>query len=170
MSIATIEDSETAKYMKCDREIIRQTVNSFYGLPKNTNSSTIYPRNVKRRGRATIVTWTDGTQTKIVLEQGKEDMGLFHAFCVAFAKRYFGSTDKLMKAIERADDERQQAEKKAAKEKEKKEREEQRLRAERKRFKRDVKKRLREKEIEAEVAKRLRADNDDLDMEWYRND
>lgn len=62
------------------------------------------PVDILRRGRCTIVKWTDGTVTKVVLEEGKADTGIFGAFCIAFAKKMYGSTEKLLKHIDNADE------------------------------------------------------------------
>lgn len=62
------------------------------------------PVDILRRGRCTIVKWTDGTVTKVVLEEDKPDTGIFGAFCIAFAKKMYGSTEKLLKHIDNADE------------------------------------------------------------------
>ena len=49
------------------------------------------PKVIRRRGTATIVEWRDGTQTKVILEQGHPDWGIFGAFCVALAKKVYGN-------------------------------------------------------------------------------
>lgn len=69
------------------------------------------PKVIRRRGTATIVEWQDGTQTKVIREQGHPDWGIFGAFCVALAKKAYGNKSRLEKAIKLADEERQLAEK-----------------------------------------------------------
>lgn len=59
---------------------------------------------IQRRGRCTIVKWEDGTQTKVVLEEGKPDTGIFGAYCIALAKKCAGSTDKLLRTIDNHDE------------------------------------------------------------------
>lgn len=62
----------------------------------------LQPKNVYRRGKATIVEWKDGTKTVVVKEDSCED-SMFHGFCAALAKKIFGSTTNVMKTIEEAD-------------------------------------------------------------------
>lgn len=69
------------------------------------------PKVIRRRGTATIVEWRDGTQTKVILEQGHPDWGIFGAFCVALAKKVYGNKSRLEKAVKLADEERQLEEK-----------------------------------------------------------
>lgn len=64
-------------------------------LPKTTG--------IIQRGRATIVTWDDGTKTTIVAEEGEEVLDMFHAFCIAFTKKMLGSTTNILKTIEAND-------------------------------------------------------------------
>ena len=59
---------------------------------------------IQRRGRCTIVKWQDGTETKVVLEDGKPDTGIFGAYCIAFAKKCAGSTEKLLRTIDDHDE------------------------------------------------------------------
>lgn len=73
------------------------------------NVTTTTPACIKRRGRATIVKWADGTQTKIVRPADVEDAGLYTVFCIALAKKLYGSNSALKKAIHFADEERQLA-------------------------------------------------------------
>lgn len=72
------------------------------------------PKVIRRRGTATIVEWQDGTQTKVIREQGHPDWGIFGAFCVALAKKVYGNKSRLEKAIKLADEERQLEEKRRA--------------------------------------------------------
>lgn len=59
---------------------------------------------IQRRGRCTIVKWEDGTETKVVLEEGKPDTGIFGAYCIALAKKCAGSTEKLLRTIDDHDE------------------------------------------------------------------
>ena len=59
---------------------------------------------IQRRGRCTIVKWQDGTETKVVLEEGKPDTGIFGAYCIALAKKCAGSTEKLLRTIDDHDE------------------------------------------------------------------
>ena len=59
---------------------------------------------IQRRGRCTIVKWQDGTETKVVLEEGKPDTGIFGAYCIALAKKCSGSTEKLLRTIDDHDE------------------------------------------------------------------
>lgn len=72
------------------------------------------PKVIRRRGTATIVEWLDGTQTKVIREQGHPDWGIFGAFCVAMAKKVYGNKSRLEKAVKLADEERQLEEKRRA--------------------------------------------------------
>lgn len=72
------------------------------------------PKVIRRRGTATIVEWRDGTQTKVIREQGHPDWGIFGAFCVALAKKVYGNKSRLEKAVKLADEERQLEEKRRA--------------------------------------------------------
>lgn len=59
---------------------------------------------IQRRGRCTIVKWQDSTETKVVLEEGKPDTGIFGAYCIALAKKCAGSTEKLLRTIDEHDE------------------------------------------------------------------
>lgn len=59
---------------------------------------------IQRRGRCTIVKWQDGTETKVVLEEGKPDTGIFGAYCIALSKKCAGSTEKLLRTIDEHDE------------------------------------------------------------------
>lgn len=59
---------------------------------------------IQRRGRCTIVKWQDDTETKVVLEEGKPDTGIFGAYCIALAKKCAGSTEKLLRTIDEHDE------------------------------------------------------------------
>lgn len=70
----------------------------------NTNRIIPEVKLIQRRGRCTIVKWEDGTQTKVVLEEGKPDTGIFGAYCIALAKKCAGSTEKLLRTIDDHDE------------------------------------------------------------------
>lgn len=66
------------------------------------------PMCIKRRGTATIVEWCDGTVTKIVRQKDAPvDYSIFEAFCVAYAKKMFGSKSTLERVIRDADEQTQ---------------------------------------------------------------
>lgn len=88
--------------------------------------NTIIPKHIARRGRTTVVWWTDGSKTHVVLEEGKQDCGTFAAFCIAYAKRCFGSTTALSHAVDQADEERKNARARRLQKEEKKARAEKR--------------------------------------------
>lgn len=60
-------------------------------------------KGIIRRKNTTRVDWADGTKTVIVLEDGREDMDMFHTFCIAFTKKMLGSTTSILKVIEECD-------------------------------------------------------------------
>lgn len=103
--------------------------------------NTIIPKHIARRGRTTVVWWTDGSKTHVVLEEGKQDCGTFAAFCIAYAKRCFGSTSALSHAVDQADEERKNARARRLREEEKK------ARAEKSREKQEIKRQERERFI-----------------------
>lgn len=88
--------------------------------------NTIIPKHIARRGRTTVVWWTDGSKTHVVLEEGKQDCGTFAAFCIAYAKRCFGSTTALSHAVDQADEVQKNARARRLREEEKKARAEKR--------------------------------------------
>lgn len=66
------------------------------------------PMCIKRRGTATIVEWCDGTVTKIVRQKDAPgDYSIFEAFCVAYAKKMFGSKSMMERIIRDADEQTQ---------------------------------------------------------------
>ena len=66
------------------------------------------PMCIKRRGTATIVEWCDGTVTKIVRQKDAPgNYSIFEAFCVAYAKKMFGSKSTLERVIRDADEQTQ---------------------------------------------------------------
>ena len=70
----------------------------------NTKQTIPEVKLIQRRGRCTIVKWQDGTETKVVLEDGKPDTGIFGAYCIALAKKCAGSTEKLLRTIDDHDE------------------------------------------------------------------
>lgn len=88
--------------------------------------NTIIPKHIARKGRTTVVWWTDGSKTHVVLEEGKQDCGTFAAFCIAYAKRCFGSTTALSHAVDQADEIQKNARARRLREEEKKARAEKR--------------------------------------------
>lgn len=70
----------------------------------NTKQTIPEAKLIQRRGRCTIVKWQDGTETKVVLEEGKPDTGIFGAYCIALAKKCAGSTEKLLRTIDDHDE------------------------------------------------------------------
>lgn len=94
--------------------------------------NTIIPKHIARRGRTTVVWWTDGSKTHVVLEEGKQDCGTFAAF---------GSTSALSHAVDQADEERKNARARRLREEEKK------ARAEKRRLEQEHKRQERERFI-----------------------
>lgn len=99
----------------------------------------IIPKHIARRGRTTVVWWTDGSKTHVVLEEGKQDCGTFAAFCIAYAKRCFGSTTALSHAVDQADEIQKNARARRLREEEKK------ARAEKRRLEQEIKRQERER-------------------------
>lgn len=52
------------------------------------------PKKIMRNGPATIVFWEDGTKTVVKKMPGDKD-DIYAAFCAAFAKKHFGSNEKV---------------------------------------------------------------------------
>ena len=110
----------------------------------------IYPKLIKTIGHKTFVTWNDGTTTKVVCEYNKP-YDMFSGFCAAFAKRMYGSTTKLLRVIDAADE-------KAIKRREHEANQikhQKRMEREKKMFEAEVEKKLRELVILREAEKRL---------------
>ena len=117
------------------------------------------PTGIIRRDNTTRVDWDDKTYTIIVLEEGKEDLDMFHTFCIAFTKKMFGSTTNIMKAIEENDTdtierERAEAIKKAEKEAAEEARKE-REAMERKQFEEDVRLEMYDHRVREEAIRRI---------------
>lgn len=110
----------------------------------------IIPKLIKQIGNKTFVTWSDGTETKVKCEYGKT-FDPFSAFCIAFAKRMFGSTTKIIEAIDNSDE-------KALKTKEAEAnrlRHEERIKKEKEKFNAEVEKKRHELAVLREAEKRL---------------
>lgn len=71
-------------------------------------------KGIIRRNNTTRVDWADGTRTVIVLEEGKEDMDMFHTFCIAFTKKMLGSTTAILNTIKECDTDAVEAARKKA--------------------------------------------------------
>ena len=69
----------------------------------NNKSNCPQCKGIIRRDKTTRVDWADGTRTIIVLEEGKEDMDMFHTFCIAFTKKMLGGTTKILNTIKECD-------------------------------------------------------------------
>lgn len=83
-----------------------QTVyESYMSVNKGGVSVSVYPvpKLIKQRGDKVIVTWMDDTYTVVVREKDTPD-NLYLAFCAAFAKKMFGTTGKVIKAFDNADE------------------------------------------------------------------
>lgn len=144
------EDLNTLNTIQCNPTYVPYIKYTSMGIPKEYTSdssdgfivdNTIIPKHIARRGRTTVVWWTDGSKTHVVLEEGKQDCGTFAAFCIAYAKRCFGSTSALSHAVDQADEERKNARARRLREEEKK------ARAEKSREKQEIKRQERERFI-----------------------
>ena len=115
------------------------------------------PKLIKQRGDKVIVTWMDDTYTVVIREKDTPD-NLYLAFCAAFAKKMFGTTGKVIKAFDKADEReiKRREEARLAEEAAKKA-EEEKLLEEKKRaeFEDSVKNRMRQISIELEAMRRL---------------
>ena len=99
MNGVLVETTTTELPKETDREYEKERKESM-------NAKQMIPevRLIQRRGRCTIVKWQDGTETKVVLEEGKPDTGIFGAYCIALAKKCAGSTEKLLRTIDEHDE------------------------------------------------------------------
>lgn len=61
----------------------------------------ICPVNIWENGNNTVVQWEDGTKTVVTAEH-PESKSTFAGFCAALAKKIYGTTDKVMKQIDKA--------------------------------------------------------------------
>lgn len=59
------------------------------------------PLRIIHHGPATVVFWKDGTKTVVKLMEG-DVYDEYNAFCAAFVKKVYGSTNAVKKAIEAA--------------------------------------------------------------------
>ena len=142
------EDLNTLNTIQCNPTYVPYIKYASMGIPKEYTSdssdgfivdNTIIPKHIARRGRTTVVWWTDGSKTHVVLEEGKQDCGTFAAFCIAYAKRCFGSTTALSHAVDQADEVQKNARARRLREEEKK------ARAEKSREKQEIKRQERER-------------------------
>lgn len=101
----------------CDLQTVLERQRVLHGggggssAPSNPHHD-IYPIHIARRGRTTVVWWNDSTKTHVTLEDGRTDGGVFAAFCIAYAKRCFGSTTRLSRFIDEADEQQKEARRK----------------------------------------------------------
>lgn len=137
---ATISSRTYAPYIKGANGYIPKEYTSDSGDGFLVDNA-IIPKHIARRGRTTVVWWTDGSKTHVVLEEGKQDCGTFAAFCIAYAKRCFGSTSALSHAVDQADEVQKNARARRLREEEKK------ARAEKSREKQEIKRQERERFI-----------------------
>lgn len=79
----------------CEPEFMRKE----FHMP----NSTLQPHNIKTIGRKTFVEWSDGTTTKVTCDRDVTP-DPFMAFCAAYTKKMFGSTTKILEAIDKADE------------------------------------------------------------------
>lgn len=80
-------------------EIMRDLVNADQKC--NQQTSVICPVNIWENGNNTVVQWEDGTKTMVTAEH-PESKSTFAGFCAALAKKIYGTTDKVMKQIDKA--------------------------------------------------------------------
>ena len=80
-------------------DIKRDLINT--GMKWNQQPNVICPVNIWENGNNTIVQWEDGTKTVVTAEH-PESKSTFAGFCAALAKKIYGTTDKVMKQIDRA--------------------------------------------------------------------
>lgn len=117
------------------------------------------PTGIIRRDNTTRVDWDDKTYTIIVLEEGKEDLDMFHTFCIAFTKKMFGSTTNIMKAIEENDTDTIERERAEAIEKANKEAEEEtkklKAKVEKAEFEAAVKREMFDHKVREEAIRRI---------------
>jgi hypothetical protein len=78
-------------------EIKRDLMNSTC----NHEQKVVCPVNIWENGNNTVVQWEDGTKTVVTAEH-PESKSTFAGFCAALAKKIYGTTDKVMKQIDKA--------------------------------------------------------------------
>lgn len=83
-------------------EIKQDLMNSTYDRePKKYEPKVVCPVNIWENGNNTVVQWEDGTKTVVTAEH-PESKSTFAGFCAALAKKIYGTTDKVMKQIDKA--------------------------------------------------------------------
>lgn len=134
----------------------RKEYNTMYKTEKERNP---YPKctGIIQRGRATIVTWDDGTKTTIVAEESikANDHMMFEAFCIAFTKKMLGSTTNILKTIEANDTDAINKRKKEFEEQIKKNMREANKRAEKIAFERAVQAKMEDERVREEAIRRI---------------
>lgn len=108
----SVKRIEVARSLGCRTSNTPKHENVRFGVDLSisvTLRRAVTPKRIKRRDTATIVEWMDGTQTKIVRPADVEDAELYTVFCIALAKKLYGSNSALKKAIHFADEGRQLA-------------------------------------------------------------
>lgn len=142
------------KVVESSRHYGRKEYNTMYKTEKERNP---YPKctGIIQRGRATIVTWDDDTKTTIVAEEGEEVLDMFHAFCIAFAKKMLGSTTNILKTIEANDTDAINKRKKEFEEQIKKNMREANKRAEKIAFERAVQAKMQDERVREEAIRRI---------------
>lgn len=80
-------------------EIKRDLVNA--DQKRNQQPKVVCPVNIWENGNNTVVQWEDGTKTVVTAEH-PESKSTFAGFCAALAKKIYGTTDKVMKQIDKA--------------------------------------------------------------------
>lgn len=84
----------------------KKEYNTMYNNKNRSNAKKniyIKPTGIIRRDNTTRVDWEDGTNTIIVLEEGKQDLDMFNTFCIAFTKKIMGSTTAILNTIKNND-------------------------------------------------------------------
>ena len=119
------EDPRCTPEVEIVGHIPHDRMQEFYDIMNGNLVAKVYPsfpqcKGIIRRKNTTRVDWADGTYTIIVLEDGKEDMDVFHTFCIAFTKKMLGSTSEIMRTIEKNDTDKIEKPKKEAEEKKRK--------------------------------------------------
>ena len=98
---------------------------SLFEPMKEEKSFPPIPELIRQNGPATIVHWTDGTKTTVKMckedKEANAENNIYTAFCIAFAKKCFGTNSMLHRIVDYCDEENV-LERKAKLEKEAKER------------------------------------------------
>lgn len=66
---------------------------------KEERKMSMTPKKIMRNGPATIIFWEDGTKTVVKKMPGDKD-DIYAAFCAAFAKKHFGSNEKVKAVVD----------------------------------------------------------------------